>query len=373
MKAQEKLDSLKVQSLLRETVSIERGGAGRVVHGGREYVSFSCNDVLGLSHHAKLVEASMGAVKKYGVGGAASRLITGNNPLYGALEGGLAHLKGAESALVFGSGYLANIGTIPALVKEGDVIFMDGLCHACLVSGARLSRAEIFSFRHNDMGHLAELLGHHRKKGKNALVLTEGVFSMEGDIAPLGEMKALCEEHGAWLFCDDAHGLGVLGKGRGACAELGVAADIQMGTLSKAAGSYGGYICGSEVLCDLLKNRARSLIYSTALPPAVLAASLAAIEIIAEDEGLCALPLRRAAFFCSQMGLGVPQSHIVSLPLGSVEEVLAVSEKLKGQGFWVQAIRPPTVPTPRLRFAFSAVHGEREIIALIEALKGVLS
>jgi 8-amino-7-oxononanoate synthase len=301
--------------------------------------------------------------------------VNGNHPLYTQLERALAELKGTEDAVVFGSGYLTNVGVIPALVGHADVIVMDELCHSCLLTGAELARSRILKFRHNESAHAAELLKQYRKEHRRALLVTDGVFSMEGDLAALPELAALAAEHDAWLLSDDAHGLGVVGGGRGSTFAFSppAAVPLQMGTLSKAVGAYGGYLCTSASVAELVRNRARSFVYSTGLPPGTVAAAVKALEIISRDAELVRRPLERAAQFCEQLKLAPPQSPIVSLVLGRTDTTLAASRALAAAGFLVAAIRPPTVPpgTSRLRFTFSAAHTPRQVrdvAAAVEAL-----
>ncbi len=339
--------------------------------GDAELVSFSCNDYLGLSHHPAVVAASIEATQRYGAGAGSSRLVNGNHPLYAELEAKLAALKGTEDAVVFGSGYLTNIGVIPALVGRADLILLDELCHSCLLAGAELSRARILAFRHNDLEHADSLLGTQRREHRHCLLVTDGIFSMEGDLAPLADLAALGARHDAWLLTDDAHGLGVVGGGRGStfAGSSPVAVPLQMGTLSKAAGSYGGYLCASRAVVDLVRNRARSLIYSTGLPPGAVAAASKALDLIASDKELVARPLAHARTFAAALQLPAPASPIVPLVLGSAARALEASERLRRSGFLVAAIRPPTVPagTSRLRFTFSAAHTEVQVLALAAA------
>jgi 8-amino-7-oxononanoate synthase len=351
--ANAKLGALESQGLRRRLVETAREPGARA----RKLVSFSCNDYLGLSHHPEVKRAAIAAVERYGAGAGASRLVTGDHPLYRALEDRLARLKGTEDAVVFGSGYLANIGIAPSLVGPGDLVVIDELAHSCIHAGARLTRADVRIFKHNDVADLARKLN-----GKRALVMTESVFSMDGDMAPLREMAALCREHDAWLLVDDAHGLGVV--------EWRADVPLQMGTLSKAAGSYGGYLCCSHAVAELMRNRARSFVYTTGLPPAVVAASIAAVEVIASGE-LHGVPLARAQLFCARLGLNPPESAIVPLILGTPEAAVAASRALERRGYLVAAIRPPTVPegTARLRFAFSAAHSEPDVIGVAEAVR----
>lgn len=341
---------------------------------GSTAINFCSNDYLGLAGDARLAEAAAGAARTHGTGAGASRLVTGNHSLYDVLERKIAALKGCEAAVVFGSGYLANVGAIPALVSQGDLVLADALSHACMMSGAKLSGARVLAFRHNDVAQLCELLVEYRPGARHCLVLTEGVFSMDGDLAPLPDIMAVAREHDAWVMTDDAHGLGVLGQGRGSAAHWGVAPDVQMGTLSKAVGSYGGYVAASRAVVDLLINRARSLIYATGLPPTVIAASIAGVDIIAGDAALCAVPLARAQLFAAELGLPAPSSPIVPLILGSSEAALVASQALEARGFLVTAIRPPTVPegSARLRVTFTAAHREQDVVRLANAVRAVL-
>jgi 8-amino-7-oxononanoate synthase len=340
---------------------------------GRRLLSFSCNDYLNLTQHPAVKAAAIEAIRRYGVGSGASRLVTGNHPLYVELEGRLARLKGTPAACVFGSGYLANTGIIPTLIGSQDLVLVDELAHACLWTGARLSRATTLAFRHNDVAQAEALLHEHRARHPRALVATEGVFSMDGDLAPLGEFGNLARRHDAWLLVDDAHGLGVIGGGRGSVFATGQAADVplQMGTLSKALGSYGGYLCANQGVIDLMRNRARTLIYSTALPPAVVAAAIAAVDIIAQDPDTVGRPLAKAKAFTRRAGLPDATSSIVPVVIGQAEAALAASRLLENEGFLVVAIRPPTVPvgTARLRLAFTAMHPDGEIERLADTIR----
>lgn len=364
------LDSRALRRRIRTTCRSAAAGASR---DGREMVSFCCNDYLGLSQHPAVRAAAIAAIEAHGVGAGASRLVTGSHPLYDSLEHRLARIKGTEAACVFGSGYLANLGIVPTLVGEGDLVLLDELSHACMHAGARLSRAAIMTFRHNDSLDCRRMLERHRAAHGRCLIMTEGVFSMDGDLAPLPELSAVADEFDAWLMTDDAHGLGVLGEGRGSAAHWGPAARVplQMGTLSKAVGAYGGYLCASRPVVDLIHNRARSLIYSTALPPSVVAAADAALELIESSPALAALPVAKARLFTSLAGLPEAQSSIVPVIIGDPADALEASATLADAGFLVTAIRPPTVPegTARLRFTFSADHDDATIRRLVAALR----
>jgi 8-amino-7-oxononanoate synthase len=364
--AEAQLLMLQSKDLSRVPKPTARAADAAALRGGRELISFSCNDYLGLTHHPRVLAAARSALEKHGAGAGASRLVTGSHPLYEELENLLAEMKGTDAACVFGSGYLANLGTIPALVDANDLILADRLVHACMLDGARLSGATLIRFAHNSVAHCAELLRQHRKDHPRCLILTETVFSMDGDRAPVAALKALCAGHDAWLMTDDAHGLGVDSSESDAPS-----ADIQMGTLSKAAGSYGGYVCASESVIALLKSTARSLLFSTALPPATLAASVEALRFMREEPDRLRVPVARAQLFAQLMGLPEAQSAIVPLVLGDVETTVAASELLEANGFLVTAIRPPTVPsgTARLRFTFSACHTEEQVRRVADFMK----
>ena len=368
----EKINKLEEGASFRKLKTTHRVAEAQSHQAGKSLISFSCNDYLGLSHHPTLLEKANEAARLYGTGAAASRLITGNYPLLEELEEKLAKLKNTQACLVFGSGFLANIGLIPALAGSDDLILVDELAHACLNSGARLSGAKVIRFKHNDYADLENHLTAQRKSSSKCLILTDTVFSMDGDLAPLPALRDIANRYDSWLVTDDAHGIGVIGAGRGGgfAFDPPVVADVQMGTLSKALGSYGGYVCGSQKLVDLLVNRARSFVYSTGLPPMSTAAALAALEIIEQDPTLVDKPLAYAKQFCDRVGIPTPQSPIVPVIFGDNDTVMAVSEKLANEGFLVSAIRPPTVPdnTARLRIAFNASHKTADIDRLADLI-----
>lgn len=370
--ARDKLAQLDAALLRRRLVDSPREDGVWIVREGRRLLSFSCNDYLNLTQHPAIKAAAIAAVERWGVGSGASRLVTGNHPLLGELERRLARLKGAEAACVFGSGYLANTGIIPSLVGRDDLVLVDELAHACIWAGAQLSRARVLTFRHNDTGHAEELLSAHRGGHGRVLLATDGVFSMDGDLAPLHALATLCARHDVWLMADDAHGLGVVGGGRGSSFAGGAKADVplQMGTLSKAIGGYGGYLCASEPVIDLIKTRARTLIYSTGLPPPTVAAAIAAIDLIEAEPEYAARPLAKARAFTAMLGLPPAESPIVPILIGEPEPTLEASRMLEREGFLVTAIRPPTVPkgTARLRVTFTADHPDTEI----ERLAGLI-
>lgn len=358
------LEGQHLRRRLRVTEHAE-DSAVEVVQDGRRYVSFACNDYLGLRTHPEVVAAGARALAEHGAGAGASRLATGNHPLYGPLEAKLAAMKGTEASLVFGSGYLANLGIIPALVGKGDIIFADKLVHACIIDAAQLSGARLVRFRHNDMAHLEQCLKGYRADASNALIVTDHVFSMDGDVAPLEHIAALSKQYDAWTMADDAHGLGIVE----AMAKL----DIWMGTLSKAAGGYGGYVCGSQVLIDYLTTAARSVVFSTGLPPSVCASALAALEVMEREPERGGVAVGLAGRVTNALGLPRAQTAIVPIILGEAEAALAASEKLKERGILAIAIRPPTVPpgTARLRLAFSSEHTDVQVDALIAALEEI--
>lgn len=369
--AQAKLAALATKSLRRTLKEDRRRDGVHIERGGKTLLSFSCNDYLGLTHHPAVKAAACAAIDQYGAGAGASRLVTGNHPLIEALEARLARWKGTEAACVFSSGYMANVGIPPSLVGRDDLILIDELAHACLWAGAQLADAKICVFRHNDYDQAHALLKAHRAAHGRALMLTDGVFSMDGDLAPLDRLSTVCAAYDCWLMIDDAHGLGVVGGGRGAAHEFpGVSAPLQMGTLSKAAGSLGGYLCASRVVIDLMKTRARTLIYSTGLPPASAAAALAALEIIEAEPARVAAPRLRAQRFAAALNLPAAQSAIVPLVLGEAERALEAAQALEAQGFLAAPIRPPTVPSgsARLRFAFSALHADADVDRLAGAV-----
>lgn len=367
--AREKLDALEARALRRWLIETDRREGAVAYRDGRRLVSFCCNDYLNLSQHAEVKRAAIEATEKYGTGAGASRLVSGNHPLFAELEGKLAALKQTEDCVVFGSGYMANLGILPVLTGEGDLILADELSHACLLSGSKLSGARVEIFRHNDLSHLETLLAARRGAARHCLIVTDGIFSMDGDAAPVEALAEIARAHDAWLMTDDAHGIGVVGReGRGSSfmGEEKAAVPLQMGTLSKAIGGYGGYLCASRAVCDLIRTRARTLVYSTGLPPGSVAAAIAALDFIVKNPACCARALENARSFTRALGRADPVSPIVPLILGDAETTLAASKLLEAEGYLVTAIRPPTVPdgTARLRFTFTAGHDGKDITRL---------
>lgn len=365
-----KLDNLDQVLLRRRLTETAREDGLWVQRDSRRLLSFSCNDYLNLSHDPRVKQAAIEALLRYGAGAGASRLVTGNHPLMAELEGKLATFKGTQACCVFGSGYLANLGIVPALMSAGDLVLIDELAHACLHGGMQLSSAKTAVFRHNDVQHAGAILQAARKHARHAILLTDGVFSMDGDRAPLPALAELCQSYDCWLMVDDAHGFGVLGQGHGASATFPEPPQIplQMGTLSKAIGGYGGYLCASQPVIDLMKTRARTLIYSTGLPPASAAAAIKALEIIETEPELTAKPLANAQIFTQKLGLEEATSPIVPIILGEAGAALKAAQILAENGFLVTPIRPPTVPkgTARLRFAFTAGHSREAILQAAE-------
>ena len=369
----EKLSSLESQGLRRSLRVVEESHGNLITLGCRELINFSSNDYLGLAAHPAIVEAMAEGARRWGAGSTASRLICGTSAEHASLEEELAAAKGTEAALVFSTGVAAATGTIPSLVGRGDVVIIDKLAHACLIDGTHASGAKMRVFPHNDLGKLESHLRWARAThptGK-VLIVTESVFSMDGDLAPLREIVDLKERNGALLLLDEAHAVGVRGTGaRGLAGELGLVdrIEIQMGTLGKALGVSGGYIAGSRILIDFLINRARSFIFSTAPSPAVAAACRASLRIVQSSEGagLRGRLWENLALLAMELKLPVPPSAIVPLILGGEERALKEASRLQDAGFFVPAIRYPTVPrnTARLRVTLSAAHAPEQIRAL---------
>ena len=375
----ETLDSLQHAGLLRSLRSLEGAPGPRIIVNGGSALLLCSNNYLGLATDERVKQAAREALETFGCGATGSRLISGNLEPYRILEMELADWKGAEAALVFPSGYQANLGTVPALVGPGDAVFSDALNHASLIDGCRLSRAEVIVYNHCDPEDLERKLA-ARSGVRRKLILTESVFSMDGDLAPLADLVFLAKKYQALLMLDEAHATGIFGPtGAGLVEEFGLQQQvdiIQMGTFSKALGSLGGYIAGSRDLIEYLIQRARSLIFTTGLPPAVLAASTAALRIARQE------PERRAALWrnvrCLRDGLAEigfhiapAQSQILPLLLGDERRTMAACRFLLRQGVFVQGIRPPTVPrgTARLRIAPMATHTDEEIAEALAAFR----
>jgi glycine C-acetyltransferase/8-amino-7-oxononanoate synthase len=365
----ERLEELRESGLHRRLRLVEGAQGPRVLLDGRPVLLLCSNDYLGLAGHPHVREAAAGAALEWGAGAGASRLISGNMAPHRNLEERLAAFKGYEAALLFGSGYLANIGSISALAGRGSVVFSDQLNHASIVDGCRLARAETFVYRHCDVEHLS--WGLRKAAGRGSLIVSDSVFSMDGDVAPLADLVRLAREHACRLVVDEAHATGALGPGgRGAVAAAGLTGEVDLvvGTLGKALGSYGAYVCGNAELIEYLLNSARSFIFSTAPPPPVLAAALAALELLeAEPERVRRLRDNAAALrtglLAEGLAAGGGTSQVVPLEIGEATPTMELCERLLERGVFAQGIRPPTVPpgSSRLRFSVMATHEEAEL------------
>lgn len=365
------------------SVDFEPYGSSHILIEGCEYINFSSNDYLGLSSDRRIMEAAKEAIDTYGFGAGASRLLSGGTDLNSKLENTIAKFKGTESALVFNSGYTANTGVIPAITDENTAIFSDELNHASIVDGCRLSRAKKFIYNHVDMQHLSDLIKKENEKRK--IVITDTVFSMDGDIAPLRELYDICLQNDAILYIDDAHGTGVLGDGRGALPHFGITPVpwiIQMGTLSKALGSFGAFVAADRETIQWLINKSRGLIFSTALPACVIAASIKAIEIIRDDSTLTKILWNNRERLFQGLGeleFDTSKSRTPIIPLippplfakNAIENTNIFSELLKINRVYAPAIRPPTVKTPRIRFSVIASHTAQDIDILLNVLRDI--
>jgi 8-amino-7-oxononanoate synthase len=392
-----RLARIREYALFRELRRIDAPQSPHIEIRGRSFLNFSSNDYLGLANHSALKEAAIGAIERYGAGSGASRLICGSLAPHDDLEGALAEFKGTERALVFSSGYAAAVGTLTALLSKGDIIIVDKLVHASIVDGARLSGATLRVFPHNNLDALAKILQQCERdasKGARTLIVTESVFSMDGDQAPLREIVELKDRWGAWLMVDEAHATGLYGSHRrGLAEELAVddQIEIKMGTLGKAFGASGGYVCGSGALIDYLINKARSFVFSTAPVPAASAAATAGIRLVASalgatrnrdlwtnvenfrDRAMCALPAssdskRNVTALNNRTN---PNSAIVPFEIGNEDQAVKFAEALNQRGIFVPAIRYPTVARgrARLRITFTAAHEQNDIDSLVEALR----
>lgn len=335
----------------------------------QKLLNFSSNDYLGLSRHPQMIEAALAATKAYGTGSRSSRLVSGHISEIAELESDLARYRGTEAALVFSSGYAANVGTISALLDSNDLVLADKLAHACLLDGAKLSGASTYRFAHHNLEHLEKLLLIHREQYANCLIITESIFSMDGDVAPIDDLLKLAQRYNCWLMVDDAHGFGMSNKLLAPVTTF--KNGMISGTFSKGAGALGGYVAGSAALKDFLVNFARSFMFSTALPPAVIAAAHQAVKLVGAESSLAQIALENARYFTKALDLAEAQSPIVPLIIGENETALDLMQQLAKDGIYVQAIRPPTVPpgTARLRLTFTAVHEKAHIDQLIDALK----
>jgi 8-amino-7-oxononanoate synthase len=377
--ARAELEALREQGLLRRLEPL-RGAPGVEIElrPGERLLNFSSNDYLGLAGDPRVAQALANGAREWGAGAAASRLVCGDFAPHHELESALASLEGAEAAVLFGSGYSANCGLFPAFVERADLIVSDELNHASIIDGCRLSRARIEVYPHGDVEAAARLLA---QPARRKLLVTDAVFSMDGDRAPLKPLAEACARQGAMLAVDEAHASGLIGpRGAGLSAELGVAADLRLTTLSKAFGVFGAAVSGTRSVCDLLVSRARSLLFSTGLPPALAVAALESLRIATGPEGderreSLWRNIRRFAAGLRSLGLVArEESAIFPVVIGSPERAVAAAVRLRELGILAKAIRPPTVPagTSRLRFALSAAHGEEHLQAALSALREVV-
>jgi glycine C-acetyltransferase/8-amino-7-oxononanoate synthase len=379
-----RLDDLRDRGLYRKLRLISGPQGPRVLLDGKPVLLLCSNNYLGLADHPRVRQAAADAAMRWGAGAGASRLVSGNMTIHRRLEERIAEFKGSEACVLFGSGYLANAGIIQTLAREGDVVFSDELNHASIVDGCRLAGARTFVYDHCDVDHLE--WGLREAGGRGALIVTDGVFSMDGDIAPLAQIVELAHQHDARIMVDDAHGLGALGPGgRGSVADAGLEdeVDVVVGTLGKALGSYGAYACTSRTMAKWLVNSARTLIFSTALSPPAVAAAGAALDILVEEPRRVDRLQRNAAILREALtaeGLRTGDSTTQVLPLvvGEADDALRVCERALEKGIFAQAIRPPTVPqgSSRLRLAVMASHTRAELEAaaatLAAAMRSVL-
>ena len=370
------LETRATQGLLRRRHLLQSPQAPHIIVDGKPYLSFCSNDYLGLANHPQLIAALQQGAEQYGVGAGAAHLVSGHFHPHHQLELELADFINKPAALLFSTGYMANLGVVQALVGKDDTVFADKFNHASLNDAMLLSRVTVKRYRHNDMAQLAQLL--QQTKSGRKLVITDAVFSMDGDLAPLPELLTLCEQHDAWLLIDDAHGFGVLGEqGRGSLAHFGISSKriIYMGTLGKAAGVFGAFVAAEKIVIDTMVNHARSYIYTTATPPALASALLASLRLIANGDALRShlqslISQLRSGLHNLPWAVMPSATAIQPLLVGDNQAALNLSDGLRERGIWVAAIRPPTVPqgTARLRITLSAAHSVADVTRLIVAL-----
>ena len=367
------LDSIHKANWYRSTQTITSKAGTIAVIDGREMLMFASNNYLGLAGDRRLIDAAIRATEMYGTGSTGSRLVTGHLALHGELEQAIADLKNTEAALVFSSGYLANLGTISAIAGQRDLIIGDAYNHSCLKKGALMSGATAIDYQHINLADLNTKLEEHRAQYRRCLITTDSVFSMDGDLAPLREIMDLANQYDCMVLVDEAHGTGVFGdRGGGLTNALGIQQDlIQVGTLSKALGSLGGYVAGSAKLIDYLRNRAATWIYTTGLSPADTGAAIAAINIVKEEQTLREKLWQNVAMFKQGLqDLGIQaiafDSPIIAIEVGDIPQTLQVAKNLRDRGIFAPAIRPPTVPTARIRITLMATHTNEQIQSLLK-------
>jgi 8-amino-7-oxononanoate synthase len=375
----EELKQIRDKDLFRVLTELETGQSPEIEIDGKVYILLSSNSYLGLSVDPKVKKAALDALEKYGTGSGGSRLVSGSTDLHRQLEARIAKFKKTQSSILFSTGYLANVGTISSMVGPGDIVYSDELNHASIIDGCRLSKAEIRVYEHCDIEHLKSILEADKNMCNKKLIVTDTVFSMDGDLAPLPEIAEIAEKNGCMLMIDEAHATGVLGKrGSGATEYFGIEdrVPIVMGTLSKAVGSLGGYIAGSSKLIDFIRNRTRSYIFDTSLPASCLAASLAAIDIIENEPGrreyLWKL-IKKFKLGLEQIGLNILPSYSAVVPvlIGEAQPALGFAQKLRENGVYTPAVRPPSVPPGkcRIRATLMATHTEGQIEKALRAFE----
>jgi 8-amino-7-oxononanoate synthase len=374
------LDLRKEQALYRCRRTLQTPQQPIVQVDGREYLAFCSNDYLGLANHPEVIKSFQTAANKYGVGGGASHLVNGHSQAHHELEEALAEFTGRPKALLFSTGYMANIGAVNALLGKQDAVFQDRLNHASLLDAGLLSGARFQRYLHNDSESLDKKLA--KTEARRKLVVTDGVFSMDGDLAELPELSSVCKKHDAWLMVDDAHGFGCLGESGGGCAEhFSMPSDdlqVLVGTLGKGFGTAGAFVAGSEVLIETLVQHARTYIYTTSMPPAVAAATLTSLRLLQEDtwrrEKLTQL-IKQFRYGCQELGLTLMDSPtpIQPIMIGESDKAMQISKALEDDGIFISAIRPPTVPqgSARLRVTLSASHTEQQVERLLQSLEKV--
>lgn len=373
---EKKLKILRETYIYRSIKDIESKVGLEITIKGKKFINFASNDYLGLSQHPAVKEAAIEAIRLFGVGSGASRLLSGGTVIHKKLEELLCAFKGSQSSLILNSGYTANTSIIPSIAEEDDIVFSDELNHASIIDGCRLSRAQKVIYKHGDIDDLRRLMKNSLCKGKK-IVITDTVFSMDGDIAPISDIYELCRDEEALLYLDDAHGTGVLGDGFGALKHFKLNSDkfvIQMGTFSKALGSFGAFVCGSSNLIDWLTNSSRGLIFSTALPASIVASAYASLKILMEDNTFVKKLWENThnvigTIRSLSLKTTNTQTPIIPIIFENIKDAMHASKLLQDSNIYAPVIRPPTVKTPRIRLTVSAAHKPEEIEALEEALK----
>jgi len=374
---QKKLEAKEQEQNKRTIKTYEPLDAVRVKHDDSEYIMMASNNYLGLTHDARVQQAAMQAIQRYGTGSGGARLTSGSFPLFKELEIAIANFKGTEQSLVFNTGYMANVGTITALMNKNSIIISDELNHASIIDGCRLSGARIERYNHKDIEHAEHILKNYKSSHK--MIITDGVFSMDGDIAPLDKLYELGKEYNALLMVDDAHSTGVLGNGRGTAHHFGLTdVDVQLGTLSKALGSVGGYVAGRKELIEYLVNYSRSFIFSTALSPADIGAALEALTIVKNEPLVVEQLNENTAYMANKLqSMGIEcddETPIFPIIVGDNEKALSLAYELELRGIIITAIRPPTVPVgeSRLRMTVTAAHSQEQLDYVANTLRDLL-